>query len=126
MNGWNRKQYFSCWSRCLGFFVCLCYGRRIHYHPLLEKPGAQNRAACENQGKQHKFIDHWKSVKTLCLKIIIIIIIIMIATTTTTTTITTTIIITGDDTKKAKKLTEIQVLTKDFTSYLIRCKSLTL
>ena len=90
---------------------------------MLEKPGAQNRAACENQGKQHKFIDHWKSVKTLCLKIIIII--IMIATTTTTTT-TTTIIITGDDTKKAKKLTEIQVLTKDFTSYLIRCKSLTL
>ena len=46
----------------------------------------------------------------------------MIATTTTTTTI----IITGDDTKKAQKLTEIQVLTKDFTSYLIRCKSLTL
>ena len=85
---------------------------------MLEKPGAQNRAACENQGKQHKFIDHWKSVKTLCLKIIII---IMIATTTTTT-----IIITGDDTKKAQKLTEIQVLTKDFTSYLIRCKSLTL
>ena len=84
---------------------------------MLEKPGAQNRAACENQGKQHKFIDHWKSVKTLCLKIIII---IMIATTTTT------IIITGDDTKKAQKLTEIQVLTKDFTSYLIRCKSLTL
>ena len=83
---------------------------------MLEKPGAQNRAACENQGKQHKFIDHWKSVKTLCLKIIII----MIATTTTT------IIITGDDTKKAQKLTEIQVLTKDFTSYLIRCKSLTL
>ena len=93
---------------------------------MLEKPGPQNRAACENQGKQCKFIDHWKSVKTLCLKIIIIIIIIMIATTTTTTTITTTIIITGDDTKKAKKLTEIQVLTKDFTSYLIRCKSLTL
>ena len=86
---------------------------------MLEKPGPQNRAACENQGKQRKFIDHWKSVKTLCLKIIII---IMIATTTTTTTI----IITGDDTKKAQKLTEIQVLTKDFTSYLIRCKSLTL
>ena len=120
MNGWNRKQYFSCWSRCLGFFVCLCYGRRIHYHPLLEKPGAQNRAACENQGKQHKFIDHWKSVKTLCLKIIIIIITIIIITTTTT------IIITGDDTKKAKKLTEIQVLTKDFASHVIRCKPLTL
>ena len=83
---------------------------------MLEKPGPQNRAACENQGKQCKFIDHWKSVKTLCLKIIIIIII-------TTTTI---IIITGDDTKKAKKLTEIQVLTKDFASHVIRCKPLTL
>ena len=83
---------------------------------MLEKPGAQNRAACENQGKQRKFIDRWKSVKTLCLKIIIIMII--------TTTTTTTIIITGDDTKKAKKMTEIQVLTKDFTSYLIKCKSL--
>ena len=90
---------------------------------MLEKPGPQNRAACENQGKQCKFIDHWKSVKTLCLKIIIIIIIITIIIITTTTT---TIIITGDDTKKAKKLTEIQVLTKDFASHVIRCKPLTL
>ena len=90
---------------------------------MLEKPGPQNRAACENQGKQCKFIDHWKSVKTLCLKIIIIIIIITIIIITTTTII---IIITGDDTKKAKKLTEIQVLTKDFASHVIRCKPLTL
>ena len=88
---------------------------------MLEKPVPQNRAACENQGKQCKFIDHWKSVKTLCLKIIIIIIIITIIITTTTI-----IIITGDDTKKAKKLTEIQVLTKDFASHVIRCKPLTL
>ena len=88
---------------------------------MLEKPGPQNRAACENQGKQCKFIDHWKSVKTLCLKIIIIIIITIIIITTTTT-----IIIIGDDTKKAKKLTEIQVLTKDFASHVIRCKPLTL
>ena len=87
---------------------------------MLEKPGPQNRAACENQGKQCKFIDHWKSVKTLCLKIIIIIIITIIIITTTI------IIITGDDTKKAKKLTEIQVLTKDFASHVIRCKPLTL
>ena len=89
---------------------------------MLEKPGPQNRAACENQGKQCKFIDHWKSVKTLCLKIIIIIIITIIIITTTTIII----IITGDDTKKAKKLTEIQVLTKDFASHVIRCKPLTL
>ena len=32
--------------------------------------------------------------------------------------------ITGDDSKKTKRLTEIQVLTKDFTSCKIRCKSL--
>ena len=89
---------------------------------MLEKSSAQNVTACENQGKQCKFIDHWKSVKTLCLKIIIIIIIITIIIITTTTII----IITGDDTKKAKKLTEIQVLTKDFASHVIRCKPLTL
>ena len=32
--------------------------------------------------------------------------------------------VTGDDTKKSKQLTEIQVLTKEFTSYNIRYKSL--
>ena len=66
--------------------MCLCFGR-IHY-PTLEKPGAQNIAACKNQGKQHEFIDHWKSMKTLFLKIIITIIIITII-----------IIITGDEQK---------------------------
>ena len=29
-----------------------CYSRRTH--PTLEKPGAQNLAACENEGKQCK------------------------------------------------------------------------
>ena len=32
--------------------------------------------------------------------------------------------ITGDDAKKTKRLTEVQVLTKEFTSYKIRYKSL--
>ena len=32
--------------------------------------------------------------------------------------------ITGDDTKKTKRSTEVQVLTKDFTSYNISYKSL--
>ena len=32
---------------------------------------------------------------------------------------------TSDDAKKTKRLSEIQVLTKDFTSYKIRYKSLT-
>ena len=43
---WNGRQCFSCWSPCFGFFVCPCYSRRTH--PMLEKPGAQNIAACEN------------------------------------------------------------------------------
>ena len=42
----------------LFWFLCLsCYSRRIHY-PTLEKPGAQNIAACKNQGKQCKLNDH--------------------------------------------------------------------
>ena len=44
-----------------------CYIRRTHY-PTLEKPGAQNIAACENQGKQRELSDHWKSVKTFLKK----------------------------------------------------------
>ena len=28
---------------------------------MLEKPGTQNTIACENQGKQRKWSDHWKS-----------------------------------------------------------------
>ena len=55
-----------------------------------KKAGAQNIAACEKQDKQRKFIDQWKSMKTLFLKIIMIIIIIII------------IIITGDDAKRQK------------------------
>ena len=50
-----------------------------------KKAGAQNIAACEKQDKQRKFIDQWKSMKTLFLKIIMII-----------------IIITGDDAKRQK------------------------
>ena len=30
---------------------------QIHY-PTLKKSSAQNIAACENQSKQHEFIDH--------------------------------------------------------------------
>ena len=30
---------------------------------MLENPGAQNKAACENQGKQRELSDHWKSIK---------------------------------------------------------------
>ena len=41
--------------------MCTCYSRRTHY-PTLEKPGAQNVAACEKQGKQRELSDHWKSV----------------------------------------------------------------
>ena len=50
-----------------------------------KKAGAQNIAACEKQDKQRKFIDQWKSMKTLFFKIIMII-----------------IIITGDDAKRQK------------------------
>ena len=35
-------------------------------YPTLEK-SAQNRGVCENQGKQRKLSDHWKSIKTLSL-----------------------------------------------------------
>ena len=38
----------------LSFFVCLCYGRRTHTHPMLEKPSAQNIAEYENQGQQNE------------------------------------------------------------------------
>ena len=68
---------------------------------MLEKPNAQNRAACKNQSKQHKFEDHWKSVKTVFEKKTM-----------------------GDDTKETERLTKTQGLTKDFTSYKIRCKYL--
>ena len=35
---------------------------------MLEKRGAQNIAACENQFKQCELSDHLKSIKTLFLK----------------------------------------------------------
>ena len=51
---------------------------------MLEKPGAQNIAAYENQGKQLEYSDYWKSMKTLFLKKI-----------------------TGDNARETKGLTEI-------------------
>ena len=90
LNGRDRKQYFSLWSPCFGFFVCPCYNTRTHY-PTLEKLGFQNVSVCENQGKQHKLSDHWKHKKMLKKKI------------------------TGDNAIKTKRLTQIQVLTKKFT-----------
>ena len=79
----------------------MCPCRRTHYNTTLDKPGAQNIAACENQGKQCELSEHWKLIKTLFLKKI-----------------------TGDDAKKIKRLTRIQVLPNDFTSYKIRYWSL--
>lgn len=52
-NGLGISQHFS-----KGYYL----GRRTHYS-ILEKPSTQNIAACENQRKQCKFIDHWKSIK---------------------------------------------------------------
>ena len=98
LNSWKERQYFSSLSPCFGFFMCPC--RRTHY-TTLDKPGAQNIAACENQSKQCELSEHWKSIKMLFLKKI-----------------------TGDDAKKIKRLTRIQVLTSDFTSYKIRYWSL--
>ena len=60
-----------------------CYSRRTH--PTLQKPGVQNLAACENEGKQCK-PRMMKKKK-----------------------------ITENDAVKIKRLTEIQVLTKDLT-----------
>ena len=34
---------------------------------MLEKPDAQNIAACENKVKQYELSDHWKLIK-MCLK----------------------------------------------------------
>ena len=38
------------------------------HYPMLEKPGTQNIAVRENQGKQHKKSNHRKSVQTLLIK----------------------------------------------------------
>ena len=56
------RTIFLCRSPCSAFFVCPFYNRRTHF-PTLENPGAQNKAACENQGKQCELSDHWKSIK---------------------------------------------------------------
>ena len=37
--------------------MCPCYNRRAHY-PTLEKHGAQNITARENQDKQHELSDN--------------------------------------------------------------------
>ena len=70
-------------------------------YPTLEKNGVRNIAVCKNQGKQCEFNDHWKSIKIMFLKET-----------------------TGDDTEKTKRLTGIQVSTKDFASYKIGYKYL--
>ena len=64
-----------------------CYSRRRH--AILEKSGAKNIAACEKQGKQRKFGEHWKSIKSLLLK-------------------------KKKQQMMQKRLTEIQISTKDF------------
>ena len=46
--------------------MCPCYSRRTHY-PLIQKPSAQNIAACENQGEQRELSDNWKLIKTFFL-----------------------------------------------------------
>ena len=71
--------------------MCPCFNGRTHYSTL-EKLGAQNITACENQGKQRGIEGSLKIKKALVL-----------------------IKVTGDDAKKTKRLTEIQVLTKIFT-----------
>ena len=73
--------------------MCPCYSGSTHY-PTKEKPHAQNITVIENQVKQCKLSDHWKSIKMLFLK--------------------------KNNSgwcKKDKRLTEIQVLRKYFTSY---------
>ena len=67
LNRWTRRPDFLNWSSCIGFFVCPCYIRITHY-PTLEKLGPQNKAVCDNQGKQHQWGDHWKTIKMLLWK----------------------------------------------------------
>ena len=82
------------------FLMFPYYSRRIYY-PKLRNPDAQNIVASENHGKQRKSSDHWKTIKNVVFEKKM----------------------TRDD-AKTKWLTEIQVLTKGFTSYKIRYKSL--
>ena len=59
LNERNRRQYFSQWLPCFGFFGWSYYNR-ITRNPMVEKPGAQNIIACENQGKKHELSDPLK------------------------------------------------------------------
>ena len=59
VNWWNKRQYFSRWSPCFGFFVWPCYSRITHY-PTLENPVLK---VWKNQGQQRKLSNHWKSIK---------------------------------------------------------------
>ena len=63
LNRWNGRQHFSSWLPCLGFFLC---PKRTHL--ALGKPGAQNKGAFENKGKQKILSDPWKSIKTFLKK----------------------------------------------------------
>ena len=67
---------------------------------MVEKPGAQKITACESQGKQHELSDHSKLKQMFFKKKII-----------------------GDNTKKTKRLSEIQVLTKRFTKRIFKKKT---
>ena len=87
--------------------MCL-YNRRTH--PTLEKPGAQNITACENQGKQLELSDHRKLKKKKKKK-------------KKKHCFFKTV--TGYDTKKTKRLTKLQVLTKKFTKRVFKKTRLT-
>ena len=85
--------------------MCPCYNRRTH-NPVVKKSGAQNITACENQGKATR--NDWslkikkqkknKKQNGFLKKI------------------------EGDNTKKTKRLTEIEVLTKRFTKRVFKKK----
>ena len=52
LNRSNRRQYFSVDHLVLVSFCTLGLVGEHIAHPMPEKPGAQNIAACKNQGKQ--------------------------------------------------------------------------
>ena len=98
LNRWNGRKHFCSWLPCLGFFL---WPKRTHL--ALGKPGAQNKGAFENKGKQHILSDPWKSIKTF---------------------------LENKKKQRAKKgqkrLTDMQSLTKDFTFFKIRYTANTL
>ena len=83
----------------LSWFLCVPVNGRIHY-PMLEKPGAQNIATCENQSNPNLVITENQLKCTFWKK--------------------------EYQGKTRKRQKDWQVLTKDFTSYIIRYKSSTL